>query len=336
MAKKIFETKKINMETLPEYLKAARESFSYDLKQVSKITNISEKFLGYLEEGFYHRLPADVYIYGFLKKLGELYRVDAELLIQQYKKERGIHDKINRTQPARQITRPVLPQKIAITPKNIAYAAGVLLVLFVIGYISYQVHAINRPPMIKISEPADGSVIHASSVVLEGQTDIGANLSIDGQDIQVDSQGNFKEPISVTAGAKVLTFVASNSFGKKSSRQISIIGDLSNQPQTAAQNQKFNITVSVGPNPTVLSVSVDDSQPVIEQMANGAVKTYSANQKITLSTADAGSTYVQINSGQKFKLGKNGQNLNDLVFTPGSVSDSSGGLPVAPVSTTKN
>jgi cytoskeletal protein RodZ len=60
-----FETKKINMETLPEYLKSARESFSYSVDHVAKITNISPKFVEYMEAGYYHRLPADVYVYGF-------------------------------------------------------------------------------------------------------------------------------------------------------------------------------------------------------------------------------------------------------------------------------
>jgi len=324
------------METLPEYLKAARESFSYDLKHVAKITNISEKFLESLEEGFYHRLPADVYVYGFLRKLAELYRADSDLLILQYKKERGIHDNITRAAAPQQIYRPQLPSKLAITPRTMAYAGVAVLVLFVVGYISYQVHAINQPPAIKISTPADGSVVHASSLVLQGQTDVGVNLSLDGQPIQVDSSGNFKAPISVTEGAKVLTFVASNSFGKQSSRQISIIGDFPDQGLAANQAPAMSLTVSIGANPTMVTVAADDGQPEIDPLAAGASKTFSANEKITLSTADAGSTFVQINGGQKFKLGRDGQSLNDLVFTPGSTSTPVVDQPEQPAKTIRN
>src|SRR5579872_417593 len=325
MAKKIFETKKINMETLPEYLKAARESFSYDLRHIAKITNISEKFLLALEEGHYHRLPADVYVYGFLRKLAELYLADSDLLISQYEKERGINENINRSSNTKSALRPQpLRSKFVLTPRTMAFSGAAILVLFVIGYITYQVHAINQPPLIKITDPADGSVIHDSSIVLRGQTDPGANLSIDGQAVQVDSGGNFTEPISVSSGTKILTFDASNSFGKHSSKQISIIGDLSGQNTATIASQSFSLTVSDDPNPTVVTVVIDGGQPEVVTFQKGDTKTFNATQKIVLSTADAGSTYIQINGGQKFKLGKPGQILSVLAF-PVASSNSGGG-----------
>jgi cytoskeletal protein RodZ len=327
MARKIFETKKINMETLPEYLKAARESFSYDLKQVSKITNISDKFLRSLEEGHYHRLPADVYVYGFLKKLSELYRVDADLLLSQYKTERNIHENLNQSKTSTKNTniyRPSVPSKFAFTPRTITVGLLALLILFVIGYVVYQVQAINRPPAINILEPADGSIIHASSVLLRGQTDVGASLYMDGQQLSVDSSGNFKEPISVSNGPKVLTLVATNSFGKKNTKQLSIIGDLpdTSTANTSAQQNTFSLTLIIGPNQALVTVAVDGQSSAEQNLTPGTSKTYTASQKIVISTSDAGSTSIQINGGQKILLGKDGQQLTDLTFTAANAAGS--------------
>ena len=73
----------------PSISKIPGKVFFYDLNTVSRRTEISEKFLQALETGAYHKLPADVYVYGFLRKLGRLYRVDSAILIEQYNKERG-------------------------------------------------------------------------------------------------------------------------------------------------------------------------------------------------------------------------------------------------------
>ena len=86
----IFEKKKIQIETLSEYLCAVRLNLNLSAEEVSKKTNISLKFLCALEKGDLKKLPADVYVYGFLRQLSELYIVDKDELIEQYKKERGI------------------------------------------------------------------------------------------------------------------------------------------------------------------------------------------------------------------------------------------------------
>jgi cytoskeletal protein RodZ len=314
----IFETKKINMETLPEFLKAARESLGYSEKQVAKITNISEKFIENLDAGYYHRLPADVYVYGFLRKLAELYRTDSELLIYQYKKERGIHEQLNKKAvPYKSYTDP----KIEITPRTIGLGALVVFVVFILGYLAYQVHAINRPPRIAIDAPQDGARITSSSVVVQGHTDVGANLTMNDQQIFVDSEGNFKQPVSISPGEKVLLFISKNNFGKISTKQIVVIGDfqtqqLSSQPATAP----LTLTIDVGPNSTWVTLQIDGKPVQNETFIAGSTKTYTAQSKIILSTGDGGSTSVKLNGKDLGKLGRDGEVVRDIPFTADSVN----------------
>ncbi len=314
----IFETKKINMETLPEYLKAARESLSYSTKHVAKITNISDKFIEDLEAGYYHRLPAEVYVYGFLRKLADLYATDAELLIQQYKKERSIQQQLSKKLP---MYKSYTDSKIEITPKTIAFAALALFVIFILGYLIYQVHAINRAPQINISNLSDGQRITSSSIIIQGHTDPGATLTMNDQQIFVDSDGNFKQPVSISPGEKIVLFLAKNNFGKTSSKQLVVIGDFQTDAQPAqSAGALVNLTVEVGPNSTWVTVQIDDQPPQDETFIAGSSKIYTAKSKIILSTGDAGSTSVKINGRNLGKLGRDGETIRGIPFTADSVN----------------
>lgn len=314
----IFETKKVNIDTLPEYLREVRQHQAYGLKHVSKITNISEKFLEYLEEGYYHKLPADVYVYGFLKKISELYRLDYSVLLEQYKKERGIHDRINKARPDRSFNR----SKININPKTLGFALLAVFIVFVLSYLFYQVNAINKPPSIEITSPSNGARIASSSLVIQGRTEIGASLSIEGKSVLVDSLGNFKQPVSIGPGEKVLTFVAVNNFGKQATKQLLIIGDFENKEAEVPQSQQFslNMLLTVEPNSTWISVKIDEGVEQEEALIAGSTKTYNAKSKIVISTGDAGSTRVRLNGKDFGKLGRDGEVLKDIVFTVDSLN----------------
>ena len=85
-----FETKKLSMETLGEYLGAIRAELGLTLEEVSQKTGIYEKFIHYMETGKYNLLPPSVYILGFIKKLSTVYKISPDPLIAQYRKENGV------------------------------------------------------------------------------------------------------------------------------------------------------------------------------------------------------------------------------------------------------
>ena len=305
------------METLPEYLKAAREALSYDLRHVARVTNISEKFLESLENGYYHRLPADVYVFGFLRKLSELYSVESDILVHQFKKERGVHENLAKAK----VYQSYKPPKFSLTPKTMIFGTLIVFVLFVLGYLFYQVYAINKPPFLEVFEPRDGARITSSSFVVQGKTEIGSTVTMNEQRIFVDSDGNFRQPVSLSPGEKVLTFVARNNFGKESTKALVIYGDFQIQETTYVQNkEEITLVVTVGPNSTWISIQTDNSSVQDETFIAGSSKTYTAKEKFILSTGDAGSTSVKLNGKELGKLGRDGEIIRDIPFTEDSVN----------------
>ena len=85
-----FIKKSIGTLTLGEKLKKLRSERRISLSEVSKHTRIQVKYLEYLEEGQYEKLPVDVYVRGFLKNYADFLAIDANVLIRLYEKEREI------------------------------------------------------------------------------------------------------------------------------------------------------------------------------------------------------------------------------------------------------
>src|SRR3954465_2973918 len=89
MSQPLFKTKNVKIDTLADYLKQIRQKLNLDINTVSLLTQIKPVYLEYLEVGSYDKLPADVYIRGFLKNLSQIYRIDEKTLIEQFEKEHG-------------------------------------------------------------------------------------------------------------------------------------------------------------------------------------------------------------------------------------------------------
>ncbi len=67
-----------------ETLRMIRETRGWSCEDVSRITKIPLKFVQSLEDGAIAKLPARVYIQGFIKNLATLYRLDPNRVAKSY------------------------------------------------------------------------------------------------------------------------------------------------------------------------------------------------------------------------------------------------------------
>lgn len=82
------------MSELGARLRQAREGQGLSLAQASVDTRILQQSLIALEEGAYQRLPGDVVIRGFIRNYAQYLGLPADELIELYRRERGVTDKI--------------------------------------------------------------------------------------------------------------------------------------------------------------------------------------------------------------------------------------------------
>jgi cytoskeletal protein RodZ len=320
----IFEVKKISLETLSEYLAEVRGQLHLSAAEVCEQTGIQPKFLEMLEQNRFHQLPADVYVFGFLRQLAILYAVDSTVLINQYKKECGIQRQLQ-ARPLFEMskTKKILG-KFVITPKVLSIWAGLLFVVVTLGYIAWQVGSINKTPSLVIISPQDRQIISDSVISVSGRTDPGTAVSINNKSVFVDADGDFTEQIGIDNGPQQLVFTAANKFNKTAEKSLTVIGQdnsvvlASSSPVTAAPTiQGVQLKLEFSGRVTLV-FSVDNAAPQTIVFNAGDIKALSGQDKITISTSNAGATAAIYNGQNLGLLGKPGEKLANVPFFPQS------------------
>ncbi len=310
------------METLGEYLGAVRSELGLTLEEVSQATGVYEKFIHYIETGKYHLLPPGVYVLGFLKKLAGIYKISSDTLIEQYRKELGIVEHQASEKLAGEKTWKTRFSKVTITPKLMTVTGSALVGAIAFFYVVFQVFAINKTPALAINEPSNDAVISGTSVNVAGKTEPGITVSINGQNVFVDPSGTFHTTIGVAPGQKELRINAANKFGKKNEQVLAlrveeqesshVAGAETTIPSELQLELKFSKS-------TKIQLEQDGVLLPQEVIPAGGVKQITAQDKVNVTTYDAGNTKITLNGEELGALGKVGQKMT-IPFSKESAS----------------
>ena len=306
-----FQTKKVKLETLPEYLKAVRQELGLSPQEVAARAGMPLKVLHALEAGALEDLPASVYVKGFLTQLSEVYRVDKNPLLRQFEIERRIIRGMDKNITAKSGPKGGWFSGLAITPKSLSLGAALVFAVLTVVYIIWQIASIGRLPVLGISSPEDLAVIEKSSVEVVGRTDPGATLTINNEPVFVDSEGKFTANVGVVPGPKELVIVSKNRFNKVSTRVLTIIG----QSRSVAEQQNFVKLELEFVEEAVISYKIDGAAEVSESLPAGGKKTLEAKKQILFSTDNAGAIKAKINGQNLGLLGREGERLVDIPFS---------------------
>ncbi len=133
------------MFSIGEKLRSARESKKLTLKEVSKDTNITPKFIEALENEEFEKFPGETYVIGFLRTYAEYLRVDAEEIVHAYK---GYKIGESAT-PLEELTKPTrTPILMSLSGvfgrhKNALYISGIVSVLLVVIWLFSSIFSSN-------------------------------------------------------------------------------------------------------------------------------------------------------------------------------------------------
>lgn len=306
MALTLFKTKSVKIDTLGEYLAAVRNQLNLDINTVSVLGQIKPLYLEMLEQGDYSKLPAEVYIRGFLKSLSQLYRIKEQILIDQYEKERGL-------EPVMINLKNRHEKLFALTPKTLIIAGSLLVGLAGLVYVGNEIRSVLAPPFLTVTEPEGDITLSDNSLVIEGRAEIGADVAINNQAVLSDSNGQFTENLLLSPGLNVIEVSAKNKFGKVSK----VIRQASSSIQTAkpAAATAVNVTVSIGPSSVWVYMEADGVVVQRGTMLPGSSKAVAAKSDVILTSANAGSTEVIYNGKNLGKLGREGEVIRNVEFS---------------------
>jgi transcriptional regulator with XRE-family HTH domain len=308
MTKPLFKTKSVKIDTLAQYLKEIREQLNLDIKTVSMLTQIKPIYIEGLESGDWSKLPAEVYIRGFLKSLAQVYHIKEELLTDQFQKEYGFEPKKRRA---------AVSEGFNFTPKTIIAAVSLGVLLLTAGYVAAQIRSVLAPPLLEVSEPPSDAVVAGNSIVISGRAEIGSEVSINNQSVVIDKNGFFTENLILSNGLNVLEIKAVNKFSKESKVVRLVNAEFTKAAPVAVS--EVNITLEIGPESAWVYMEVDGVVVQRGTMLPGSAKTVSAKQDVLLTTANAGSTKVIYNGKDLGKLGRPGEVVRNVEFSSTSL-----------------
>jgi len=209
----LFTTKSIiSTQTIGERLRKTREGLGISLVQVAHQLLIQRRYLESIESGQYSDLPGGVYGEEYIKTYARFLRMDAAVCVRSFKTERTyalMHRAVS--MPLFLNARRVLFRVGSITAVRLAVALfGVMLA----GYALAHVHSMLSAPVISLSAPAQYYVTGDPQVLIAGHTIRAHALTFNNVPILIDSNGDFRESVTLPFGLSVLTLTAQGRFGK--------------------------------------------------------------------------------------------------------------------------
>lgn len=316
-----FQTKKIKSSTLGESLAALRQKRGLTVKEVSLATMVQPKYIEALEAGDYEQLPPAVYVQGFLRALARVYHMNELELLKAFQREHQIYQ--NLTPPRQSAThqKSLLP-RLVLSPRTLTLTGLGLLALVSLGYLYTQLSSLSASPRLEVLSPARDGRTDSGLLLVRGQTEVAAEVFINNQPVVVDAAGEFTENLSLALGSNQIQFRVRNKFGRETvvSRTIvyqekAVAGSFSVgaiPPESAAD--ELALTIVVEREAAWIAVSVDGGEASSSTMLPGATRTIAAQQKIVLTTGNAGATRVIVNGEDQGILGAAGEVVKDLEF----------------------
>jgi cytoskeletal protein RodZ len=322
-----FIRKKVGSLTLGEKLKKLRSEGRISLVEVSKSTKIQVKYLEYLENGEYDKLPAKVYVKGFLRSYASFLGVSESYLIKLYEREQGIQENIKNTSQEEKISKPIKFPNFIITPKVMVISAVSLLVLGCFFYLYKELGNFINTPRLVVIKPVSGSVVESKSVYVSGISEKDSEVFINDQPTMVNEKGEFNENVGLQDGLNTISVKARNKFGKEAVQNMTLqfnpqdekrenfSSESSQSADIVPESSSLEIELHVEPNPTWISVEVDGNLAYSGTLLPGATQNFEAKEKISITSGKGKSTFLKINGVDKGALSDSSGIVRDVTFT---------------------
>ncbi len=304
-----FTRKKVGSLTLGEKLQKIRADYRVDLLDVSRETGVRREYLEYLERGEYAKLPADVYVRGFLRSYARFLGADPKVLVRLYDRERSIAKNLGK-EPEKAVPATAKPPKkfsfFVVTPKVMIGGMIAACVLGIALYLYHEYRTFVSEPYLVVSEPANEQTVSSDESIVAGKTDRDAKLFLNDQPIFVDESGGFRERVRLQPGMNTITLKVVNRFGKERVETVSILArydvpanssepsnqDSESQPQASALTLSTN-----GKKPVSILVRSDGREIYRGDLLSGETKKFDCEKGCLVDSTSGSGTLASWNGG---------------------------------------
>ena len=322
MTESSFTRKKIQSLTLGEKLRKLRGDMHVPLTEVARSTRIRVRYLELLESGEYEKLPADVYVRGFLRNYARFLGVDESALIKLYERERNIQSNLGNVKEVKTQSFSLPTTSFVITSRAVTLTAVVLLLGGAFVYLYKEFSQFAAEPELVILEPVSGFISESSEVTLRGKTEKGARVSVNGEASFVGSEGEFSEKLTLQPGVNTVTVVAINRFEKSKTETLSVESRFPEEASPTSEElqekarEDNNFFVEVKAEKQV-DVTITADGTIIQNgpMELGTSKKVEAKSEILVTASNGKAVKIKRENGEETYLGETEKPVKEAVFT---------------------
>lgn len=213
-----FIPKKIDQtESLGQKLAQARILKKLNIEDIAKRINIRAEYLRALEEERPERLPAGLYGKNFVKEYAKFLNVDVKDILL------NLDERVINNSPQNPFSRKILNKgKLIIFPKLIKnlFIVGLIIICFL--YLIFYFKKIVLPPKLIITQPANNLSISGTNITISGETEIEAEVKINGEIVLNNNNGVFSQTINLKKGLNNIIIKSKKKYSREQiiSRQI--------------------------------------------------------------------------------------------------------------------
>jgi hypothetical protein len=100
----------------------------------------------------------------------------------------------------------------------------------------------TTPPALSLSKPGQGAVLVGTTFLVEGTTEVGATVFIDGEEVPVSASGTFSKSLPLANGTTSVTVEAYDALGNKADTVVSVTrGEDYVPPEAPAQDMTMSL-----------------------------------------------------------------------------------------------
>lgn len=186
------------MLTVGKLLRIKRTEKGINLKQAEKQTRIRYRYLDAIENENWHIFSSRVYITGAIQSYASYLGIDPQKALAYFRRD---YEKQERAVFKKRIPR------LHLLPETRKLVIGVMSFLFIVFFIyfGYQINLFLSPPGIKILSPQKNIFRNIEKINIKAQTKKESVITIFGEDIFPDKDGNFEYDFFLKKGKNELS-----------------------------------------------------------------------------------------------------------------------------------
>lgn len=208
----------IPTDTVGEKFRNKRLEKEIELEDASEELQISETYLKAIENGNFDELPSEVYVKNFLQSYCVFLKLNFDEIFKEYEREKSIHQMVKKADIETFTKKSKKKSKYwysFITFNLLKNLVLILLVIASLAFLGFKINNIVAPPNLTISNPPNNTVIKDDNIEIIGQTDIGAVININGQDIMLNPDGRFKDSLNLQSGLNIIKISSKKKYSKE-------------------------------------------------------------------------------------------------------------------------